>query len=106
MATFQADMDADRAATFFDTSGYGFGISVTHVAALTGTSTAVDAVSEEQVYSPFDARQITKLYWPDSGPTPKRGDRVTHESLVWHITNVRTLEGVYEVTLDRQDERQ
>lgn len=105
--SFQDDLDADRAAIFVDASGAGFAESITHTAVATGVETVVNCVAEEQLFSILDPDQITRLHVSAGAlATIRAGDLVSQGGFTWGVVNVRTLEGMHEVSLRRQDVRQ
>ncbi len=106
---FQDDADADRGNVFFpDAAGKtGFSQAVTHTDLLTGTVTALNSVPEEQVFSIRDPLNQVKFHVSAAElASVGVGDRLTFDGLDYTILNVRTLQGVHEVSCEREDERQ
>jgi hypothetical protein len=84
------DIEYDRDNTFLDTSGYGVAVSVTHKAALTGTTTAIAAVREEQFFAVFDDKEVQRYHVdPGGAVTYQRNDQIVDGSDTWTIVDLR-----------------
>ena len=100
MATFLEDLDDDRDNVFLDV--LEFADALTGHIVRTGVDTAFNGVVEDT--SLPDEHRITVIYSVDD-VTLDRGDKVTHESLLYTIERIETDEGVATIVCGRGEAR-